>query len=113
MSRRLKRDPVRDERVLEALRLGNTREVAAAWGIDQVHTAVDSMLDQVDAVIVASSNASHHPIALSALRQRRYHHQRHPRKPSRCTHTRGAEEGGRRQDALMHAVRGTARGLRE
>jgi predicted dehydrogenase len=45
------------------------REVAAAWGIDQVHTAVDSMLDQVDAVIVASSNASHHPIALAALRR--------------------------------------------
>jgi predicted dehydrogenase len=42
-------------------------QVAARWGIPRVSTAAEDMFDEVDAVIVASSNASHHPITLAAL----------------------------------------------
>jgi len=43
------------------------RELAARWGIAGVYTDPDEMIEQVDAVIVASSNATHHPIALAAI----------------------------------------------
>lgn len=47
---------------------GRDRERAQAvgrtWGIDDVVTDPNELIDRVDAVIVASSNASHHPIAL-------------------------------------------------
>jgi predicted dehydrogenase len=47
-------------------------EVANEWGIAQVFTDPDEMFDEVDAVIVASSNASHHPIALAAIHRGRH-----------------------------------------
>jgi predicted dehydrogenase len=55
---------------------GRNREVAervaAEWGIPQVFTDAEAMLGEVDAVIVASSNASHHPIALAAIERGRH-----------------------------------------
>ncbi|MEN9821909.1 MAG: hypothetical protein RLZ04_335 [Actinomycetota bacterium] len=48
--------------------LDKARKVAAQWGIESVYATVEEMLEHVDAVIVASSNASHHSIALTALR---------------------------------------------
>ncbi|MGA0895084.1 MAG: Gfo/Idh/MocA family protein [Ilumatobacteraceae bacterium] len=45
------------------------REVAGRWNISTVYDDAASMYDDVDAVIVASSNASHHPLALAALQR--------------------------------------------
>lgn len=47
-------------------------QVGSAWGVEHVVTDVDELIDRVDAVIVASSNASHHPIALAALQRGRH-----------------------------------------
>ncbi|MFM7687367.1 MAG: Gfo/Idh/MocA family protein, partial [Actinomycetota bacterium] len=47
---------------------GKARDVADRWGVPQVFATPDEMFPNVDAVIVASSNASHHAIALAALR---------------------------------------------
>lgn len=43
------------------------RRVAAQWNVPEVHSTPDEMFDHVDAVIVASSNSSHHAIAKAAL----------------------------------------------
>ena len=45
------------------------REVAGRWNISTVYDDAASMYDEIDAVIVASSNASHHPLALAALQR--------------------------------------------
>jgi predicted dehydrogenase len=50
----------------------NGDRVAAEWGIPQVFTDPEEMFDEVDAVIVASSNASHHPITLAAINRGRH-----------------------------------------
>ncbi len=47
-------------------------EVARDWGIDEVVTDADELIDRVDAVIVASSNASHHPITMAAIERGRH-----------------------------------------
>jgi predicted dehydrogenase len=43
--------------------------VAAEWAIEHVHATAFEMIDSgtIDAVIVASSNASHHPLAKAAI----------------------------------------------
>ncbi|MGA0731371.1 MAG: Gfo/Idh/MocA family protein [Ilumatobacteraceae bacterium] len=41
--------------------------VAAEWDVPEVYASPEELFDHVDAVIVASSNASHHPIALAAM----------------------------------------------
>ena len=41
--------------------------VAAEWDVTEVYASPEELFDHVDAVIVASSNASHHPIALAAM----------------------------------------------
>lgn len=48
------------------------REVADRWKISEVYDDPSAMYDHVDAVIVASSNASHHPLALAALQRGRH-----------------------------------------
>jgi len=49
--------------------MAKAREVADRWGVPDVHPDHEAMFDHVDAVIVASSNASHHAIALAALQR--------------------------------------------
>lgn len=45
----------------------NARELAARWGVAEVYTDPAEMIEHVDAVIVASSNATHHPISMAAI----------------------------------------------
>lgn len=52
--------------------LAKAESVAAAWGIADAFDDPDVLIDHVDAVIVASSNASHHPIAMAALEKGRH-----------------------------------------
>ena len=47
--------------------LDKARRVADEWDVPEVYATPEELLDRVDAVIVASSNASHHPIARAAL----------------------------------------------
>ena len=47
--------------------LDKARRVADGWDVPEVYATPEELLDRVDAVIVASSNASHHPIARAAL----------------------------------------------
>ena len=47
--------------------LERARTVAATWGVDEVYGDAEEMFAHVDAVIVASSNATHHRFALAAL----------------------------------------------
>ena len=46
-----------------------TETMAARWGIDDVYTSAEQMIAEaeIDAVIVASSNASHVPLAMAAI----------------------------------------------
>lgn len=52
--------------------LAKAQEVAATWHIPDAYDDPDALIGEVDAVIVASSNASHHPIAMAALGQGRH-----------------------------------------
>jgi len=47
--------------------LTKARDVAARWNVPEVCSTTDELFDRVDAVIVASSNSSHHAIAKAAL----------------------------------------------
>ncbi|MEY4338863.1 MAG: hypothetical protein RLZ14_713 [Actinomycetota bacterium] len=49
--------------------VAKARAVADQWGVPEVYPHHEAMFDHVDAVIVASSNSSHHPIALAALKR--------------------------------------------
>lgn len=49
--------------------MAKARDVADRWGVPDVYPDHEAMFEHVDGVIVASSNASHHAIALSALRR--------------------------------------------
>ena len=49
--------------------LATTEEMAARWGISHAYTSADALLAEadIDAVIIASSNSSHAPLALAAI----------------------------------------------
>lgn len=61
--------PLADVRAVAGTRPEHTREFAARWGIPTPYDTVEEMLDRepLDALIVATPNRSHYPIALAAL----------------------------------------------
>ena len=61
--------PLADVRAVAGTRPEHTREFAATWGIPAAYDTVEAMLEAepLDAVIVATPNKSHFPIAHAAL----------------------------------------------
>ena len=61
--------PLADLRAVAGTRPEHTREFAARWGIPAPYETAEAMLDAepLDAVIVATPNRSHYPIAHAAL----------------------------------------------
>ena len=61
--------PLADVRAVAGVRPEHTREFAAKWGIPKAYDAVAAMLERepLDAVIVATPNRAHFPIAHAAL----------------------------------------------
>jgi predicted dehydrogenase len=61
--------PLAEVRAVAGARPGHTREFAAKWGIATPYDTAEAMLDAepLDAVIVATPNRSHYPIARAAL----------------------------------------------
>ena len=43
------------------------RDLAAQWSVPEVYTDAMELIDNVDAVIVASSNSTHHPLSMAAI----------------------------------------------
>ena len=61
--------PLADVRAMAGTRPEHTREFAAKWSIPAAYDTVEAMLDAepLDALIVATPNRSHYPIAYAAL----------------------------------------------
>lgn len=61
--------PLADVRAVAGTRPEHTREFAAKWGIPTAYDTAEAMLDAepLDALIVATPNRAHYPIALAGL----------------------------------------------
>ena len=65
----LTRHPHADVRAIVGRNLDHAREFAVQWSVPHVYTSLEELLanESVDAVIIASSNKQHYPMAMTAI----------------------------------------------